>query len=99
MERFLASNPEADYMDNALFWIGECHYGLGDYSESIRFFQRVVSEYPDGNKVPDSLLKVALTYERLNDIANAREVLVVLVETYPTTEAARRATERLRELQ
>ncbi len=99
LNQFVAAGPEPDYMDNALFWMGECYYGLGRYDEALGFFQRVVSEYPDGNKVPDSLLKVALTYERLDNRASAREVLNVLVDTYPTTDAATRASERLRALE
>ncbi len=99
LNTFVASGPEADYMDNALFWMGECLYGLGRYSEALGFFQRVVSEYPDGNKVPDSLLKEALTYERLDNDPRAREILATLVETYPTTDAADRARQRLRDLE
>jgi tol-pal system protein YbgF len=96
---FVESGPAPDYMDNALFWMGECYYGLGRYNDALGYFQRVVSEYPDGNKVPDSLLKVALSYERLDNVASAREVLSVVVDTYPATDAARRASERLQSLQ
>lgn len=96
---FVDSAPAPDYMDNALFWMGECYYGLGQYSDALGYFQRVVSEYPDGNKVPDSLLKVALSYERLNNVESAREVLSVVLDTYPSTDAARRAQERLQTLQ
>lgn len=99
LNAFLESRPEADYMDNALFWIGECYYGMGRYNEALGYFQRVVSEYPDGNKVPDSLLKVALTYERLDNVRSATDVLRVLTDTYPSTDAATRAAERLRALQ
>lgn len=99
MNRFVATGPEPDYMDNALYWMGESLYGLGRYSEALDYFQRVVSEYPDGNKVPDSLLKEALTYERLSDISRARDILGTLVETYPTTDAAERARQRLRDLE
>jgi len=99
LNEFIRTDPQDDYMDNAFFWIGECYYGMGQYSEALGYFQRVVSDYPDGNKVPDSLLKIALTYERLENVSSAREVLAVLVETYPTTDAARRASERLRALQ
>ena len=99
LNEFVLTGPEPDYMDNALFWMGECLYGLGRYTEALGFFQRVVSEYPDGNKVPDSLLKEALTYERLENDSRAREILATLVETYPTTDAADRARQRLRDLQ
>lgn len=98
LSRFVDTHPEADYMDNALFWMGECQYGLGNYPSAIEYFQRVVGEYPDGNKVPDALLKVALTHERLDNPRQAQEVLSVLVETYPTTDAASRASERLNAL-
>ncbi len=98
LNTFVASGPEADYMDNALYWMGECLYGLGRYNEALGYFQRVANEYPDGNKVPDSLLKEALTFERLSNTQRATSVLTTLVETYPTTDAAERARQRLRDL-
>ncbi|MCB9521258.1 MAG: tol-pal system protein YbgF [Myxococcales bacterium] len=98
LQQFVQMGPEPDYMDNALFWMGESLYGLGRYDEALRYFQRVVSEYPDGNKVPHALLKEALTWERLDNLSRARDVLSALVETYPTDEAADRARQRLRDL-
>ncbi|MBN1946647.1 MAG: tol-pal system protein YbgF [Bradymonadales bacterium] len=95
---FFDSRPEEDYLDNALYWIGECHYAAGRYPDALVSFQRVVDEFPDGNKVPDSLLKIGLTYERLNSRREATMVLSVLVETYPLTDAARRASLHLTEL-
>ena len=92
---FLDSGPSADLADNALYWIGECYYARGQYDLALATFQQVVAEYPDGNKIPDSLLKIGLTYERLNDLNQATEVLSSLIETYPLTDAARRATQRL----
>lgn len=99
LHRFVEMGPDPDYMDNALFWMGECHYGLGQYDQAITHFQRVVSEFPNGNKVPDSLLKVALTHERMSQPEEAIEALRLVVDTYPTTHAAERAAERLRALQ
>lgn len=92
---FMDSGPSADLADNAVYWIGECHYARGHYDLALATFQQVVTEYPDGNKIPDSLLKIGLTYERLNDLNQATEVLSSLIETYPLTDAARRASQRL----
>lgn len=97
-DSFLASGPSDDYVDNALFWIGECQYALGSYQAALESFERVVADHPEGNKVPDSLLKIGLTYERLNDRREASLVLSRLVADYPTSDAARRASERLSEL-
>jgi tol-pal system protein YbgF len=99
LDSFMGMNPAVDYMDNALFWTGECYYGLGQYAQALSYFQRVVSEFPNGNKVPDSMLKIALTHERLSDPNAAREALQRVVDVYPTTPAAERAAERLRALQ
>lgn len=99
LEKFVASGPAEDYLDNAYFWLGECAYGEGRYADALSLFQKVVSEYADGNKVPDALLKVALSYERLQQLDRTKEVLGQLAATYPSTDAARRATERMRALQ
>jgi tol-pal system protein YbgF len=93
-EEFLGQEPSDDYVDNALYWIGECYYATGDYSDALRSFQRVVQEFPDGNKVPDSLLKIGLLYELFQNEQQACEIMNALVETYPLTEAARRASGR-----
>lgn len=99
LQKFVASGPADDYLDNAYFWLGECAYGEGRYDDALGLFQKVVSEYADGNKVPDALLKVALSYERLQQLDRTKEVLAQLAATYPSTDAARRATERMRALQ
>ena len=88
-EKFLAAKPEESYVDNALYWIGECFYGEGLFHEAAGYFHRIVQEYPNANKVPDALLKVALTYQKLGKDDSAREMLRYLMEAFPGTEAAR----------
>ncbi|MCK5381589.1 MAG: tetratricopeptide repeat protein, partial [Candidatus Latescibacteria bacterium] len=44
--------------DNAQYWIGECRWGRKDFSGAMDAFRETVERYPDGNKVPDALLKV-----------------------------------------
>ena len=93
-EKFLAAKPEESYIDNALYWIGECVYGEGLYHEAANYFHRIVQEYPKANKVPDALLKVSLTYQKLGKMDSAREMLRYLMEAFPGTEAARIGKEK-----
>ena len=93
-EKFLAAKPEESYIDNALYWIGECFYGEGLYHEAANYFHRIVQEYPKANKVPDALLKVSLTYQKLGKMDSAREMLRYLLEAFPGTEAARIGKEK-----
>lgn len=93
-ETFLATKPDESYIDNALYWIGECFYGEGLYHEAAGYFHRIVQEYPKANKVPDALLKVSLTYQKLGKLDSAREMLRYLMEAFPGTEAARTGKEK-----
>lgn len=93
-ETFLATKPDDSYVDNALYWIGECFYGQELFHEAANYFHRIVKEYPNANKVPDALLKVSLTYQKLGKIDSAREMLKYLMDAFPGTEAARIGKEK-----
>lgn len=92
---FLDAGPKADYVDNALYWIGECHYGLGQYAKAVNYFQRVLREQPDGNKVPDSMLKMSLAFEKLGRQDDSQALLEKLTDRYPTTNAGRLGAQKL----
>ncbi|MFP4597872.1 MAG: tol-pal system protein YbgF [Persicimonas sp.] len=95
---FLGSGPNPNYIDNALYWIGECHFGLGDYEKATDYFKRVLREQPDGNKVPDSMLKMSLAFERLGTPERSRELLEKLTDRYPATNAGRLGAQKLAEM-
>jgi tol-pal system protein YbgF len=88
-----------DLADNALFWIGETYYAAGDYSNAVRFYNRVVSDYSEENKAPDALLKIALAQEKTGDLALARKTLQRVIDTYPyssTASTAKAEMQRIR---
>lgn len=92
---FLAQYPNHDYSDNALYWMGEAYYDVQNYGKALECFQKVVTLYPSGNKVPDSLLKSGLCYANSGDAATAREIMGQLLAAYPTTRAANIAQKKL----
>ncbi len=95
---FLEQYPNHDYSDNALYWMGEAYYDVQNYGKALECFQKVVTLFPSGNKVPDALLKSGLCYANSGDPATAREVMGQLLAAYPATRAATIAQQKLQAL-
>jgi len=95
---FLRAFPSHDLADNAQYWLGECYYDHKDYTSAVREFRRVIERYPNGNKVPDALLKVGYSYLALGSMEAGRQTLAQLQRSYPRHEAAVLAGTRLAEL-
>ena len=95
---FLRRYPHHDYSDNAQYWLAECYYDLKDFVTAVREFRRVVDDFPQGNKVPDALLKTGLGYLLLGNDAAGRSTLAELQKSYATHTAAGVAAARIREL-
>jgi tol-pal system protein YbgF len=95
---FLKQHPQHDFADNAQYWLAECYYDQKDYPMAMREFRRVVEKYPQGNKVPDALLKVGFAHLALGSTDVGRQTLEQVVRSYPRHEAAGLATAKLGEL-
>ena len=96
---FIRHFPKHSLADNAQYWIGEVYYSQKDYQKAAVEFQKVVDNYPNENKAPDALLKAAFSNIELNSKERALEALKLVVERYPSSEAAARAKVKLQELQ
>lgn len=87
--------PQHDYADNAQYWLGETFYDRKRFAEAATEFQMVLAQYPSGNKAPDAMLKLALCLAALGDADKSTKMLRTLPTTYPRTDAARIAEEKL----
>jgi len=83
------------YADDALYWKGECFYEAGAIFKAIAQFERVVRKHPRSNKAPVALYKLGYAYDQLRDTAKATELYFEVVDRYPGTEAARKASRRV----
>ena len=97
-ESFISRYPKSKNADNAQFWIGEIYYRDKWYEKAILEYQKVIEIYPDGNKVPASLLKQGLAFYNIGDKANARLILEELVRKYPKTNEAKVAAKKLQSM-
>lgn len=97
-EAFVVAYPRHPYADNAQYWVGECLYDRREFEAARREFLRVINEHPDGNKVPDAMVKVGLCEQRLGRTAEARRMFDAAMLSYPDSHAATVAMRLLGEM-
>jgi tol-pal system protein YbgF len=93
--KFLKRYPKHHLGDNAQFELGLCYYDLKQYRAAVRELRLVGERYPQGNKVPEAMLKLGDAQLALGDTREARQVLESLRHMYPRHSASQLATERL----
>lgn len=106
---FLRRFPDQALAGAAQYWIGEAHFSLARgyanagqtqqaneaLEQAMQEFRKVLANYPRSDKAPASLYKEALVLLELNQPAVAQQRLQYLVETFPQSEEAALARERL----
>ena len=97
-EAFVVAYPRHPYADNAQYWVGECLYDRREFDAARTEFLRVINEHPDGNKVPDAMVKVGLCEQRLGRSAEARRMYDAAMLSYPDSQAAAVAMRLLGEM-
>jgi tol-pal system protein YbgF len=95
---FLRKYPNSQYAGNAQYWLGEVHLVQNDLQAAGKAFALVSHNYPEHNKVPDSLYKLADVERRLGHADKARGILQQVVAQYPDSSAAQLAQQDLRKL-
>ncbi|MFO7688068.1 MAG: tol-pal system protein YbgF [Desulfobacterales bacterium] len=94
-QEFTKRFPNSQNADNAQFWIGEIYYRDKWYEKAIVEYQKVVENYPKGNKIRSALLKQGYAFINIDDKANARLILKELINKYPDTTEAQLAAQKL----
>ena len=95
LHRFAVANADSNLADNAWFWIGESRLVRGDIDGALAADRTTIERYPEGNKIPDALLKLGHALDLRGDVDSAREAWSELVRRYPYTAAAEQARARL----
>jgi tol-pal system protein YbgF len=95
---FIRRYPQSGFRPTALFWLGNSQYANRDYRGAIGNFRALLTAAPDHPRAPEAVLSIANCQIELKDNAAARRTLDELVKTYPQSEAANAAKERLARL-
>jgi tol-pal system protein YbgF len=86
---FLVRFPDHPYVENAMYWRGECFYATGVFARAVEQFEGQIARFPYGNKAPDALLKVGLSQEKAGSKEQAQKTFAELKDRYPKSDAAR----------
>lgn len=76
---------------NALYWTGECYYSQKKFDIALQYFHRVVTDFPNSNKVASALLKESFTLKELGMEKEAKAALEELLYRFPYSEEAAEA--------
>ncbi|NMM04961.1 tol-pal system protein YbgF [Polaromonas sp.] len=95
---FMKRYPQSGYQSSSLFWLGNAQYALRNYRDAVTNFRSLVAAEPGHARAPEALLSMANCQVELKDVKSARKTLDELVKTYPQSEAASVAKERLAKL-
>ncbi len=96
--RFIAAYPEHKLADHAQYWLGEIYYAKGDWEKAILEFDKVIKNYPEGDKVPAATLKQGYSFEKLGLAKEAEVLLGHVIEKFPKSDEAAKAKSRLEEM-
>ena len=95
---FLRRWPASGYADTVRYWLGNAQYGARDYKGAVSTFRAFVGNSPSHPRAPEALLAVANCQVELKDTKGAKATLAQLMKTYPQSEAAGAAKDRMASL-
>ena len=91
LEILLKAYSDSVYADNALYLAGLLAFENGDLPRAMVFMERVMREYPKGNKAVSALFAKAMIEKRQGKFPQAKESLRSVRSLYPGSPEAARA--------
>ncbi|WP_300157927.1 tol-pal system protein YbgF [Solidesulfovibrio sp.] len=90
-QEFSRNFKTSPLMPNALFWMGECYFQLGDFANAALSYQEVIEKYPKSAKHADSLFKRGVAFSKLGNAGAAKLSFKEVIDKYPDSAFAARA--------
>ncbi len=98
-EKFTKAFPkDKELLDNAYFWIGECHFKENKFDKAILSYQKVITDFAQSEKADACLFKMGVAFTQLGFEDEARVFFEDLLSKYPKSVLAKEARQRLDEL-
>jgi tol-pal system protein YbgF len=87
LKSFVQQHPKDALTGNAQYWLGETYYVRNDFKNAAVAFAEGYQKYPDSQKAPDNLLKLAMALGQQGQKENACVALRQLEKRYPDASA------------
>lgn len=88
---YIERYPEGELSGNAYYWLGEVYLVLPQLEQAKQSFLIVLNSFPGHRKLADSIFKLAVTYDRLQDPVNSEKYLKLVQSRFPNSTAAKLA--------
>ncbi len=93
-QQLLDANKPEGLQSNDQYWIGECYYGMHNYSAALEAFNKVYS-FSSSTKFDDAQMMIGMCYMRMGNASRAKAAFKKLIEKYPDSEYVPRARKML----
>ncbi len=93
----LRAHPTSERVPDALYYIGQS-FETENADSALAYYDQVVRNHPDNPRSASALYHIGLIRERANRNAEARQAYQQVVDSYPNSDEAALARDRLRAL-
>ena len=93
---FIRLYQDSDFVDDAKYWLGETYYAQRFFTQALKEFEEVLTEFPNSGKIPEALLKKGFCYFELGEVEKSRQLLKSVVNQYPDSSVSRLAVQKLK---
>lgn len=92
----IVTYPSDPLRESAQFLVADIYFNQKDYRVALAEFEALIDAVPQGERVPDALLKIGRCQKSLGDTGRAKRTWERIVKDYPASVAARQARVLLR---
>ena len=96
---YLDSFPNYKNVAEAKLWLGRAYFANELYSQSLAIYVEFQSENPQHAKYPDSMYELSRVLFELGEFGEAKKLLTIMIEKFPTHDLYKKAKQMLTELE
>ncbi|MCH8264890.1 MAG: tetratricopeptide repeat protein [Proteobacteria bacterium] len=94
-DQYLSIYTQGRFVTNAYYWKGQAYLYLDRFDEARESYEIILNQYADSPKLPDAMYGLALAYQGLGNIPQAKQLLNDIRRRFPNTGVANLAVTRL----